>query len=67
MERLVWKIFRKIEYPKSKLEFKVFDDSNRDDSVLDTAKRNQALQENAVFDIKHIRRTNRQGNKARKL
>ncbi len=52
----------KIEYPKSKLEIQVLDDST-DDSVLDTAKRVEALQEGGL-DIKHIRRTNRQGFKA---
>ncbi|MCM4150713.1 glycosyl transferase family 2 [Arenibacter sp. N53] len=61
MERLLDNI-AKIEYPKSKLEIQVLDDST-DDSVLDTAKRIQALQE-AGLDITHIRRTNRQGYKA---
>ncbi|MCM4166911.1 Undecaprenyl-phosphate 4-deoxy-4-formamido-L-arabinose transferase [Arenibacter antarcticus] len=61
MERLLENI-AKIEYPKSKLEIQVLDDST-DDSVLDTAKQIAALQETGL-DIKHIRRTNRQGFKA---
>ncbi|RTE54447.1 glycosyltransferase [Arenibacter aquaticus] len=52
----------KIEYPKSKLEIQVLDDST-DDSVLDTARRVEVLQESGL-DIKHIRRSNRQGFKA---
>ena len=43
VERLLENI-SKIEYPKSKLEIQVLDDST-DDSILDTAKRIQALQE----------------------
>ncbi len=61
MERLLENI-AKIEYPKSKLEIQVLDDST-DDSVNDTADRIQALQE-AGLDIQHIRRENRQGYKA---
>ncbi len=61
MERLLNNI-AKLEYPKSKLEIQVLDDST-DDSVLDTAKRIKALQETGL-DIKHIRRTNRKGFKA---
>ncbi|MBC8766582.1 glycosyltransferase [Arenibacter sp. BSSL-BM3] len=61
VERLLDNI-SKIEYPKSKLEIQVLDDST-DESVLDTAKRIQALQETGL-DITHIRRTNRQGYKA---
>jgi cellulose synthase/poly-beta-1,6-N-acetylglucosamine synthase-like glycosyltransferase len=61
VERLLDNISR-IEYPISKLEIQVLDDST-DDSVLDTAKRIKALQETGL-DIKHIRRTNRQGFKA---
>lgn len=61
VERLLENI-SKIEYPTSKLEIQVLDDST-DDSVLDTAIRIKALQETGL-DIKHIRRTNRQGFKA---
>ncbi len=61
MERLLENI-AKIEYPKSKLEIQVLDDST-DDSVNDTAERIKALQE-AGLDIQHIRRENRQGFKA---
>ena len=61
VERLLENI-SKIEYPMSKLEIQVLDDST-DDSVLDTAKRIKSLQETGL-DIKHIRRTNRQGFKA---
>ncbi|GGW34079.1 cellulose synthase family protein [Arenibacter certesii] len=61
MERLLDNI-AKIEYPKSKLEIQVLDDST-DESVLETAKRIEALQETGL-DIQHIRRTNRQGFKA---
>lgn len=52
----------KIEYPKSKLEIQVLDDST-DDSVHDTAERIRNLQELGL-DIQHIRRENRQGYKA---
>jgi cellulose synthase/poly-beta-1,6-N-acetylglucosamine synthase-like glycosyltransferase len=61
MERLLENI-AKIEYPKSKLEIQVLDDST-DDSVNDTAERIKTLQE-AGLDIQHIRRENRQGYKA---
>lgn len=61
VERLLDNISR-IEYPISKLEIQVLDDST-DDSVLDTAQRIKALHETGL-DIKHIRRTNRQGFKA---
>ncbi len=61
MERLLENI-AKIEYPKSKLEIQVLDDST-DESVVDTAKWIKALQETGL-DIQHIRRTNRQGFKA---
>lgn len=61
VERLLENI-SKIEYPMSKLEIQVLDDST-DDSVLDTAKRVKALRETGL-DIQHIRRTNRQGYKA---
>ncbi len=61
MERLLENI-AKIEYPKSKLEIQVLDDST-DDTVNDTADRIKALQESGL-DIQHIRRENRQGFKA---
>ena len=52
----------KIEYPKSKLEIQVLDDST-DDSVTETAARIKTLQETGL-DIQHIRRENREGFKA---
>lgn len=61
MNRLLENI-AKIEYPKSKLEIQVLDDST-DDTVIDTAKHIKKLHE-AGLDITHIRRTNRQGFKA---
>ena len=61
MERLLANI-AKIEYPKSKLEIQVLDDST-DDTVVDTAQKIKALQERGL-DIQHIRRENRQGFKA---
>jgi len=61
MERLLANI-AKIEYPKSKLEIQVLDDST-DDTVIDTAQKIKALQESGL-DIQHIRRENRQGFKA---
>ncbi len=61
MERLLENI-AKIEYPKSKLEIQVLDDST-DESVLDTAKSIATLQETGL-DITHIRRTDRSGFKA---
>ena len=61
MERLLENI-AKIEYPKSKLEIQVLDDST-DESVLDTAKHIKILQDQGL-DITHIRRENRQGYKA---
>jgi len=61
MERLLANI-AKIEYPKSKLEIQVLDDST-DDTVIDTAQKIKALQESGL-DIQHIRRKNRQGFKA---
>jgi cellulose synthase/poly-beta-1,6-N-acetylglucosamine synthase-like glycosyltransferase len=61
VERLLDNI-AKIEYPMSKLEIQVLDDST-DDSVLDTAKRIEVLRETGL-DIQHIRRANRQGYKA---
>ncbi len=61
MERLLENI-SKIEYPKSKLEIQVLDDST-DESVLETAHMIRALQESGL-DIQHIRRQNREGFKA---
>ncbi|MBT8184466.1 MAG: glycosyltransferase family 2 protein [Eudoraea sp.] len=61
MERLLENI-SKIEYPKSKLEIQVLDDST-DDSVIDTARQIKLLQEQGL-DIQHIRRENREGFKA---
>ena len=61
MERLLANI-AKIEYPKSKLEIQVLDDST-DDTVVDTAQKIKVLQESGL-DIQHIRRENRQGFKA---
>ncbi len=61
MERLLDNIV-KLEYPKGKLEFQVLDDST-DESVITTAAHIEKLQK-AGHDIKHIRRTNRQGFKA---
>lgn len=61
VERLLENI-AKIEYPKSKLEIQVLDDST-DDSVTENAHLVEALQETGL-DIQHIRRNNRQGFKA---
>jgi cellulose synthase/poly-beta-1,6-N-acetylglucosamine synthase-like glycosyltransferase len=61
MDRLLENI-AKIEYPKSKLEIQVLDDST-DDTVIDTAKHVDALKATGL-DITHIRRENRQGYKA---
>lgn len=61
VERLLDNI-AKIEYPKSKLEIQVLDDST-DDSVNETAARIRVLQETGL-DIQHIRRENREGFKA---
>jgi len=61
MERLLENI-AKIEYPSSKLEIQVLDDST-DDTVIETAKHIEALKATGL-DITHIRRTNRQGYKA---
>ena len=61
MERLLANI-AKIEYPKSKLEIQVLDDST-DDTVVDTAQKIKVLQESGL-DIQHICRENRQGFKA---
>ena len=51
-----------LEYPKSKLEIQVLDDST-DDSLGQTAEKIRALRE-AGLDIHHIHRTNREGYKA---
>ncbi len=61
IERLLDNI-SKIEYPSSKLEIQVLDDST-DDSVSETAERIKALQKKGI-DIQHIRRANRVGFKA---
>lgn len=61
MDRLL-KNIAKLEYPKSKLEIQVLDDST-DDTVVETAKHIAELQKTGL-DIVHIRRTNRQGFKA---
>ncbi|MGB5554163.1 MAG: cellulose synthase family protein, partial [Flavobacteriaceae bacterium] len=61
MDRLLENI-AKIEYPKSKLEIQVLDDST-DESVIKTAQSIKELQETGL-DIVHIRRENRQGYKA---
>lgn len=61
VERLLENI-AKIEYPTNKLEIQVLDDST-DDSVIETSKQIEALQQTGL-DIQHIRRTNRQGFKA---
>ncbi|MDF4220681.1 MULTISPECIES: cellulose synthase family protein [Maribacter] len=61
MDRLLENI-AKIEYPKSKLEIQVLDDST-DDTVITTAASIAKLQETGL-DIKHITRTDRSGFKA---
>jgi cellulose synthase/poly-beta-1,6-N-acetylglucosamine synthase-like glycosyltransferase len=61
MERLLENI-AKLEYPKSKLEIQVLDDST-DDTVKETARHIEALQDTGL-DIQHIRRENREGFKA---
>ncbi|WP_298477606.1 cellulose synthase family protein [uncultured Maribacter sp.] len=61
MDRLLENI-AKLEYPLSKLEIQVLDDST-DETVIDTAKHIKKLQATGL-DIKHICRTNRQGFKA---
>jgi hypothetical protein len=52
----------KLNYPKSKLEIQVLDDSTDDTTVI-TAKRIEELKA-LGFNIKHIRRSNRDGYKA---
>jgi len=61
MDRLLENI-AKIEYPKSKLEIQVLDDST-DDTVINTEASIRKLQE-VGLDIQHIRRTDRSGFKA---
>ena len=61
MERLL-RCIAAINYPKSKLEIQVLDDST-DDSVSDTAKLINELQQTGL-DIQHIRRTRRVNFKA---
>ena len=61
MDRLLENI-AKIEYPKSKLEIQVLDDST-DDTVIATAASIAKLQETGL-DIQHITRTDRSGFKA---
>ena len=61
MDRLLENI-AKIEYPKSKLEIQVLDDST-DDTVITTAASVAKLQETGL-DIQHITRTDRSGFKA---
>ena len=61
MERLLTNIV-KLNYPKDKLEIQVLDDST-DESVISTAKQIEELRSTGI-DIKHIKRTNRQGFKA---
>jgi cellulose synthase/poly-beta-1,6-N-acetylglucosamine synthase-like glycosyltransferase len=61
MERLLENI-AKLEYPREKLEIQVLDDSN-DESIAITAELIDEIQITGI-DIKHIRRSNRQGFKA---
>ncbi len=61
MERLLNNIV-KLKYPKDKLEIQVLDDST-DDSVNTTAQQIESLKLQGI-DIKHIRRSNREGFKA---
>ena len=61
VERLLENI-AKLEYPKSKLEIQVLDDST-DDSVIQTAAKIAELRDTGL-DIQHIRRENREGFKA---
>jgi cellulose synthase/poly-beta-1,6-N-acetylglucosamine synthase-like glycosyltransferase len=61
VERLLENIAR-LEYPKSKLEIQVLDDST-DDSVGETASKIAELRKTGL-DIEHIRRENREGFKA---
>ncbi|QTE22101.1 cellulose synthase family protein [Polaribacter cellanae] len=61
MKRLL-KNIAKLQYPLDKLEIQVLDDST-DESIETTAKHIKKIQEKGI-DIKHIRRSNRQGFKA---
>ncbi len=61
MKRLL-KNIAKIKYPLHKLEIQVLDDST-DESIEKTAKHVKKIQELGI-DIKHIRRSNREGFKA---
>ena len=61
VERLLENIAR-LEYPQSKLEIQVLDDST-DDSVEETACKIAELRQTGL-DIQHIRRENREGFKA---
>lgn len=61
MERLL-KNIAKLEYPIEKFEIQVLDDST-DESIETTAEQIKKIQEIGI-DIKHIRRSNRQGFKA---
>ena len=61
MERLLTNIV-KLKYPNDKLEIQVLDDST-DESVISTATQINELQK-AGIDIKHLKRTNREGFKA---
>jgi len=61
MERLLDNI-ADIDYPKSKLEIQVLDDST-DETVISTKKHIEKLQATGL-DIKHVTRTNRVGFKA---
>lgn len=61
IERLLENI-SKMDYPKSKLEIQVLDDST-DASLPTTARQIQRLQKNGL-DIIHLKRVNRQGYKA---
>ena len=61
MERLLQNI-AKIDYPREKLEIQVLDDST-DESIETTSIEIKKVKELGI-DIKHIRRTNRQGFKA---
>ncbi|MEO8400034.1 MAG: glycosyltransferase, partial [Ignavibacteriaceae bacterium] len=61
VERLIDKVCE-IDYPKDKLDIQVLDDST-DETVQITAKK-IAEKQSEGFDIKHIRRENREGFKA---
>jgi cellulose synthase/poly-beta-1,6-N-acetylglucosamine synthase-like glycosyltransferase len=61
VERLIDAVC-KIDYPKDKLEIQVLDDST--DETVNIAANMVAKMQKEGFDIKHVRRTNRQGFKA---